>query len=125
MSLLLDAGAFLAVERGDRRVLALLKREQLAGRAPRTHGGIIGQVWRDGARQANVARLLKATEVAPLGAELGKRAGALLGRAKRTDVIDAALVLLGVDRDEVLTSDPDDLIALAATAGVHLELVRV
>ena len=46
--LLLDAGALIAVERADREVIALLKRERLAGRSPLTHGGIIGQVWRGG-----------------------------------------------------------------------------
>jgi hypothetical protein len=125
VSLLLDAGAFLAVERGDRHVIALIKRERLAGRAPRTHGGVIGQVWRGGARQARIAALIKAVEIESLDVELGRQAGVLLGRTKSDDVIDAALVLLGRDRDEVLTSDPEDLLALASSAGVQLELVRV
>jgi hypothetical protein len=42
--LVLDAGALLAVEHNDRETIALIKRERLAGRAPLTHGGIIGQV---------------------------------------------------------------------------------
>ena len=125
MTLVLDAGAFLAVERGDRRVMALLKRELLEGRAPRSHGGVVGQIWRGGARQAQLARLLRATEIEPLDLELGRRAGELLGRAKERDVIDAAVVLLGADGDQVLTSDPRDLTALAVAAGIHLELVRV
>ncbi len=125
MTLILDEGAFLAVERGDRRVMALLKRALLDGRAPRSHGGVIGQVWRGGARQAQLARLLRATEVSALDLELGRSAGALLGRARTTDVVDAAVVLLAADGDQVLTSDPDDLTALAAAAGIHLELIRV
>jgi len=125
MSLVLDAGAFMAVERGDRRVMALLKRERLAGRAPRSHGGVVGQVWRGGARQAQLARLLHATEISPLDLELGRAAGELLGRARTKDVADAALVLLAADGDQLLTSDSDDLTSLAVTAGIHLELVRV
>lgn len=125
MTLVLDAGAFLAVERGDRRVMALLKRERLEGRAPRSHGGVVGQVWRGGARQAQIARLLHAVEISPLDLELGRRAGELLGRARANDVVDAAVVLLAVDGDQLLTSDPDDLTSLAVAAGVHLELVRV
>lgn len=125
MSLLLDAGAFLAIERGDHRVAALIARERLAGRAPRTHGGVIGQVWRGGRRQARTAQLLRGLEVVPLDAGLGQRAGELLGRARMADVIDAALVLLGADDDELLTSDPDDLIHLAAAASIHVEVVRV
>jgi len=125
MSLVLDAGAFIAVERNERRVLALIKREQRAGRAPLTHGGVIGQVWRGGARQANVARLLKAIEISSLGEELGRRAGTLLARAGADDVIDAALVLLGRDGDEIITSDPGDLHALAHAAGIDLDIVPI
>lgn len=38
--LVLDAGALVAGERSDRDVIALIKRERLAGRTPITHGGI-------------------------------------------------------------------------------------
>ena len=34
-------------------------------------------------------------------------------------------VLLAADGDDILTSDPDDLRALAAAAGVHIDLVPV
>jgi hypothetical protein len=42
-----------------------------------------------------------------------------------SDVVDAALVLLAADGDEILTSDPADLRPLAAAAGVHVDLVPV
>ena len=41
--LALDAGAFLAVERGDRDVVALVKRERMAGRLPVTSGGVVAR----------------------------------------------------------------------------------
>ena len=126
MSLVLDAGALVAVERGDRDTVALLKAELVAGRAPLTHGGVVGQVWRGGAgRQANLARLLPALEIVPLDDALGRRAGVLLGRARTADVVDAAVVLLAVDGDLILTSDPRDLRALAHAAEVHVDLVAV
>ncbi len=126
MTLVLDAGALVALERRDREIAALLKRELLAARTPLTHGGVVGQVWRGGAgRQANLARALAGVETVPLDDSLGRRAGVLLGRARRDDVIDAAVVLLAGDGDWVLTSDPVDLHALAAAAGTHLELVAV
>jgi hypothetical protein len=126
MSLVLDAGALVAVERGDRKVVALLKHELLAGRVPLTHGGVIGEVWRGGAgRQATLARLLAGVDVVALDDLLGRRAGVLLGRARAGDVIDAAVVLIAEDGDWILTSDPDDLGALAARAGTHVELVPV
>jgi hypothetical protein len=125
MSLVLDAGAFVSIERDKREIIALLKRELQARRVPLTHGGVVAQVWRGGSgRQANVARLLAAVEVVPLDDALGRRAGILLGRARKTDAVDAAVVLLAVDGDMILTSDPGDLKALAAAAAVHVDIVR-
>ena len=106
-------------------VAALLKRELLAGRRPCTHGGVVGQIWRAGARQARTARLLQAIEVISLGLELGRRAGLLLGRARRADVVDSALVLLASDGDWIVTSDPQDVYPLAEAAGLHVEIIEV
>jgi len=126
MSLILDAGAFVAVERGDRLTTSIIKAELLAGRAPLTHGGVIGQVWRGGTgRQAQVAWLLPALEIAPLDVVLGRRAGMLLKQARRSDVIDAAVVLLASDGDSILTSDPADLEPLARAAGLHVDIVAL
>ena len=126
MSLLLDAGALRAVARADRDTVALIKDEWLARRVPVTHAGVVGQVWRGGGgRQAPLARLLPALEIASLDAALGQRAGVLLGRSRMPDVIDAAFVLLAADGDVLLTSDADDLVPLAAAAGLHVEIVPV
>ncbi|MGQ0774698.1 MAG: hypothetical protein ACT4NY_09815 [Pseudonocardiales bacterium] len=126
MTLVLDAGALVAVERGNRELAASIKRERLLGRTPVTHGAVVGQVWRGGSgRQAGLALLLPHIEITPLDAALGKRAGALLAKAGNSDVIDAAVVLLAGDDDLILTSDPDDLVALAAASGIHVEIVPV
>jgi hypothetical protein len=123
VSLVLDAGALIAVERGDRDTIALIKHELLADRAPLTHGAIVGQVWRGAARQANLARLLPGLDIVALDEGLGRRAGVLLGRARMRDVVDAALVLLAADGDTILTSEASDLEPLAAAAGVHVDIV--
>src|SRR5262245_43557050 len=126
MSLVLDAAAFIAVERNDRDVIALIKQELLQQRSPITHGGIIGQVWRGGAgRQATLARLLPALDVIPLDDLLGRRAGVLLGRARMDDVLDAALVLLARDGDLLVTADAGDLAPLADVTGAHIDIVAV
>jgi hypothetical protein len=124
VGLILDAGAFVAVERGDREVAALIKRERLAGRSPLTHGGVVGQVWRGGSgRQALVARLLPGLDIRSLDADLGKRAGVLLGLSGGADVVDAALMCLAMDGDEIVTSDAGDLVELARSSGVHVDLI--
>lgn len=126
MTLILDAGALVAVERGKRDVVALIKRERLAGRIPVTHGGIVGQVWRGGNhRQAPVARLLASTRIIPIGDDLGRSTGLLLAKARSGDVLDAAVVLLAADGDNILTSDPGDLTPLAIHAGTHVEIIPV
>lgn len=126
MTLVLDVGAFVAVERGNREMAARIKREWLAGRASLTHGGVVGQVWRGGfGRQANVARTIEFVEVVALDSALGKKVGLLLARAGGRDVVDAAVVLLARDDDLVLTSDPDDLAALSAASGIRMEIVPV
>lgn len=124
--LLLDAGAFVAVERGSRDVVALVKRERLAGRPPVTSGGVVAQVWRGGhGRQVPVARMLAGVDVAPVDDGLGRRAGMLLARSGQQDAIDATVICLAADGDDILTSDPDDLRALAEAAGIHVELIPV
>jgi hypothetical protein len=91
-----------------------------------THGAVVGQVWRGGSgRQARLAALLPALHTAALDASLGQRAGVLLGRARTTDVVDAALVLLAVDGDAIITSDPDDIARLALSAGLDADIVPV
>ncbi|MGI8647525.1 MAG: twitching motility protein PilT [Acidimicrobiales bacterium] len=126
MTLILDAGAFFAVERRDYEISARIKRERLAGRSPRTHGGVIGQVWRGGTgRNTLVARLLPSLDIVGLDGELGKRAGELLARSNSSDVIDAAVVLLARPGDRILTSDPHDLAELATAADVDVEIVSV
>ncbi|MBA2320607.1 MAG: hypothetical protein H0V89_05565 [Deltaproteobacteria bacterium] len=118
-----DTGAKTVWHRRSR--VALQKGELAAGRTPITHAGVVGQVWRGGARQAWLARLLPALDVQPLDELLGRRTGALLARSRTTDVVDAALVLLPADGDLVLTSDPSDLVPLAAAAGLHVDVTAV
>lgn len=126
MTLLLDSGALIALEKNDRAMWRRLKTALLAGRVPVSHGGIVGQVWRGGgARQALLAKALDGVDVRPLDEALGRSAGALLARAGGADVIDAALVLLADDGDDIATSDAADLEPLAALAGRHLELLHV
>src|SRR5207302_8473721 len=109
----------------DRVMWRRLKAAHLAGTLPISHGGVVGQAWRGlGPRQALLAKALAATEVRPLDDALGRAAGELLAVARRRDVIDAALVLLAVDGDHIVTSDPDDLEPLAIASGRHVELIR-
>jgi hypothetical protein len=124
MTVLLDAGALIALDRNDRAMWVRLKVLHDAGQLPVTHGGVIGQVWRGGPRQARLAMALAGVEVRPLDDRLGRAAGELMGEAQTSDVVDAALVLLAADGDEIVTVDRADIEILALAARRHVELVR-
>jgi hypothetical protein len=102
-----------------------LKAAQIAGSVPVSHGAVLAQAWRGrGPRQALLAQALTGIDVRPLDEQLGRLTGELLARSGTTDVIDAALVLLAADGDDIVTSDLEDLEPLAALAGRHVELLR-
>lgn len=124
--LVLGAGGFVALERNDRPTWRRLKAAFIAGEPPTTHGGVVGQVWRGGSgRQAQLARALQAVETLPLDLELGRRAGVLLARTNQSDAIDAALVAMARNGDQIVTSDPNDMARLVAAAGVLVDVVTV
>jgi hypothetical protein len=72
-----------------------------------------------------VARLLAGTDVVAIDDQLGRRAGLLLARSGQRDAIDAAVVCLAADGDDILTSDPGDLRVLAEAADIHIDLIPV
>lgn len=117
MSLVLDAGALIAYQRGNRAVLAFLMSALDSGDAVRTSTAVVAQVWRHGVRQAALARLLPGVEEVALTPQRARNVGVLLGRARRADIADASLVELAANGDEILTSDPDDLLHLADHSG--------
>jgi hypothetical protein len=126
MTLVLDTGALVGLERNDRTMWRRLKSALLMGQVPITHGGVIGQAWRGhGPRSALLAKALSGIDVRAIDNDLGKRAGELLARAKTTDVIDAALVLIASDHDTLLTSDPTDMKRLADAADRLIDLIHV
>ncbi len=106
--LILDAGALIAFERADRRIVRLL---ELAGPV-HIPAGVVGQVWRNPARQVRLVRLLATPEidVRQLDADTAKAAGHLCGATGTADVIDASVVLLAHEqRGVVVSSDPGDI----------------
>ena len=125
MTLILDAGALIALDRDVRSMWTRLKAAQLSGAVPVTHAGVVGQVWRAGARQARLSRALAGVDIKPLDQRLARFSGELLAVAGGADVIDAAVVLLAEDGDDIATSDASDLATLVAAIGRHVELISV
>ena len=117
----LDAGALIALDRGQSRVVHLLDRVIAVGGAVEIPTPVIAQVWRDGSRQARLARLLGASDVVLVGldAEMARAVGVLCGSVGVADVVDGHVALHARRRDlAVLTSDPDDIARLDPTSTI-------
>ena len=125
MSLVLDAGALIAYERGDRTIHAFLVHASEQEDPVKTSAAVVAQVWRDPARQVALSKLLLGVEEIALTPQRARAIGALLRLSRTSDVVDASLVELARDGDEILTEDPDDLLHLANESGKTLVLTRV
>src|SRR2546427_13197460 len=106
-----DAGALLAVERNDRRMLFLHKEAMLTNRRIVIPAPVLAQVWRGGAgRQASLSMALKACELDETSEQTAKTAGILLGASSTSDAVDAIVVATALRLGaHVFTSDPNDL----------------
>jgi hypothetical protein len=123
-ALILDAGALVAVDRGDRAMMARLRVAQQHDAQLRSNAMVIAQVWRDcQGREAVLARLLRAVDVRAVSPQDGRQAGVLLGLTGTSDPIDATVVLLASAGDRILTSDPRDLAPLTEAAANRAVIV--
>ena len=109
MKAVLDAGALVAIDRRSRLIGAQLRVLQQQGTPIRVSSAVVGHVWRDGRKQANLARVLVGIGIEPLGRDDGKRIGELLALAGTADIVDAHVALMTAHADLVLTSDPGDI----------------
>ena len=125
MKAVLDAGALVAVDRRDRMIGAQLRVLQQQGTPIRVSSAVVGQVWRDGRKQANLARVLAGVGIEALGQDDGRRIGELLAVAAATDVVDAHVALMAAHADLILTSDPGDIRRLLQARGVSARVQAV
>jgi predicted nucleic acid-binding protein len=110
--LTLDTGALIALERGDERVRALLRRAFEERLELHIVAPVVAQAWRGGPRQAVLARFLDAQEVElpSLDAVTARAVGVLSGRSGHADIVDVHVALHARDRGHaVVTSDPNDI----------------
>lgn len=124
-TLVLDAGALIAVERHDRSMWALLAEARERGTETIVPSSVLAQAWRGGPRSASVGRLLDACVVDGLDEARAKEIGVRLGARGGSDVADGHVAVVAAARKAaVATSDPGDIAALA-DAGAPLPLIEV
>lgn len=107
-AVVLDAGALIAVDRADRRIVRLLELAQEI----HVPAAALAQAWRNPARQVRLVRVTSADGVTthPLDTAGARAAGQLCAATATSDVVDASVVLVARSVDGItITSDPDDL----------------
>lgn len=117
----LDAGPLIALDRNDRRVVALLARARETGARVTVPATALAQALRRPAQQARLARLVRqpTTDVVPLDRVDATSLGPLLAASGTSDVVDAHVAICASRAHQrILTSDPDDLRALDPTATI-------
>jgi hypothetical protein len=125
MTVVMDTGALIAFDRGDRTIAALLEAARRRGDAVVTSSGCVAQSWRiGGPRQALLARALRGIDEHALDPQSSKAIGLLCGRSHTSDVVDAHVALLAKRGDVVATSDEDDISWLLTTAKTVATIVR-
>jgi predicted nucleic acid-binding protein len=120
----LDAGALIALERDDRRILVLLARARETGARVTIPATALAQVVRAPDRQVRLARLVRqpTTDVVPLGRVDATSVGRLLAASGTADIVDAHVVICARRAAQhVVTSDSEDLLVLDP----DLRVVRV
>jgi len=123
MALILDAGALIGFERGNRTVIAFIEVAQRERVAVLTTTAAVAQVWRSGSLQVRLGRLLRGIDERSLDPSAARRIGELLGSARTADVVDGSIIDMAILGDEVLTTDAADLADLAEAAGKQLTIV--
>lgn len=124
MGLVMDAGGFIAFDRGDRNVAALVEATRRRHERIVTSSGCVAQTWRDGSRQVLLTRLLRGVHEHGLDPTVSRTIGGLCGAAGTNDVVDAHVALLARDDDIVLTSDVPDVRKLLRVRGSDAEVKR-
>lgn len=121
-----DAGMLIAAERSQTKVWRAHRAYLTAGGVPQVPAAVVAQVWRDGARQARLAHLLKGCDVMVMDETSAREIGELLGQAGTSDPVDGAVAVLAARlAAAVATSDPDDIRHLLDRLGSRGKLVTL
>jgi hypothetical protein len=115
-----DAGALIAAERGLRSIWWLHRDLLGRGTFPTVPTVVLGQAWRGGP-QARLSRFVRGCHIEPFTEQQARAAGVALAASGGSDLVDAAVVITALAREDlVVTSDPDDLRRIAAAIGRDL-----
>jgi predicted nucleic acid-binding protein len=120
-----DTGALIAAERDSATLWALHRRTLERGLRPTVSTLVLGQAWRGGP-QHRLSRLLRGCLIEPFDEQQARSAGAALSASGGRDLVDAAVVMSALAREDmVVSSDPHDLNRIASATGGSLTVHTV
>jgi predicted nuclease of predicted toxin-antitoxin system len=120
VSYVYDAGALIAIDGNDLEMWAIHKAALAEDREIVIPAIVVGQAWRDGTKQARLARFLRTCQIEPTGLETAKAAGVLCGKAGTSDVVDATVMVTALAYYAIIvTSDHKDMNDLAEATGAR------
>lgn len=131
MTLVLDAGALIQVDRGNQEVLSALKTAFDKGEVVDVPTGVIGQAWRNPDRQVLLSRTLNQCNEVNLDGATARASGQLCGRTATSDVIDASVALAVAyarrsgEEVTLLTSDSVELGMLLSVLNAQARIIGV
>ncbi|HEU5422321.1 MAG TPA: PIN domain-containing protein [Nitrolancea sp.] len=120
MSYVYDAGALIAIDGNDLEMWAIHKAALAENREIVIPAIVVGQAWRDGSKQAQLARFLRTCQIEPTDLQTAKAAGVLCGKAGTSDVVDATVMVTALAHYAIIvTSDHKDMSKLAEACGAR------
>ena len=129
-TLVLDAGALIALDRGDDRTWAALRAATWRAQTVQVPVGALAQAWRGGPHQARLARALKECDEIPLSGRTARQIGELCGQTRTNDVVDASVAITAARAArhgavDVLTADRADIVSLLVALNASADVVDV
>jgi len=121
MNIVLDSGAIIAFERGDKAFTAIVqasRRDRVAIAVP---SAVLAETWRGASTHPRTSLLIKSVDDFPsLDFERARRIGGILARSETAAVVDGSVVEAALARlpSMIVTSDPDDIAHLLQSEDV-------
>ena len=117
-----DTGVLIAADRSDRAAWAEHRVRLAAGLIPLVPAAVVAQASRSD-RQVQLRRFLRGCDIVSFDERAAHRTGALLGKAKSSDVVDASVVdLATTTSSDIVTTDATDIRRLIAAAGKRINV---
>jgi predicted nucleic acid-binding protein len=122
-SVVYDTGVLIAADRSQRRVWAEHRVRLEAGVVPLVPAPVVAQASRS-SKQSQLRRLLRGCEVVAFDEAAAHAAGALLGKTRTRDVVDAAVAEVSIRKQaDIVSDDAEDLRRLLSAAAAKTSIL--